>query len=316
MKPFYVLPGSSLLDLREELELIEGDVAGETLERFGFRAGMSLVRELDVAAKDLYDFSEILPQLWSETGLSRMVMEEITESEIVITFEESIEASHGRGCDFTRGYLAGIVSALLKTRYRAKERACISTGSPCCVHVLTPVEEVVTPQEIRTTGEASKYVLEEGYSYLIESEDPSIAFEIYVDQITHGKPGMCVVREYPEKLRSRYDLGNSTILWLSYERDIKYAREPTNIPLIYSEIKNFFDSAKCGIVLISGLEYMISQSNFVKVLKFVQLLNENVAITNSILLLPVSPQTLTSRDLKLLERELRVLNPEECRRGQ
>lgn len=316
MKPFFVLPGSSLLDLREELELIEGDSAGETLERFGFRAGMGLVRELGVETKDFEDFSEILPQLWSETGLSRMVMEEITEGEIVITFEESIEASHNRRCDFTRGYLAGIVSALLKARYKAKERECISAGSLSCVHVLTPVEEVITPQEMKITGEFPQYFLEEGYSYLIESEDPSIAFDIYVDQVAHGKPGMCVVREYPEKLRSRYDLGNSTILWLSYERDIKYAREPTNIPLIYSEIKNFFDSARCGIVLISGLEYMISQSNFVKVLKFIQLLNENVAVTNSILLLPVSPQTLTPRDLKLLERELRVLNPEECRREQ
>jgi len=315
LKPFYVLPGSSLLDLREELELIEGDFAGETLERFGFRAGMGLVRELEVEAKDFEEFSEILPQLWSETGLSRMVMEEITEREIVITFEESIEASHGRKCDFTRGYLAGIVSALLKTRYQANEKECISTGSPCCVHVLIPVEEMITPQEVKISGAPAEYNLEEGYSYLIESEDPSIAFEIFVDQIAHGKPGMCVVREYPEKLRTRYNLGNSIILWLSYERDIKYAREPTNIPLIYSEIKNFFDSAKRGIVLISGLEYMISQSNFVKVLKFVQLLNENVAVTNSILLLPVSPQTLTSRDLKLLERELRVLNIDQCRRS-
>ncbi|MEM2943486.1 MAG: DUF835 domain-containing protein [Methanomassiliicoccales archaeon] len=314
MKPFYVLPGSALLDLREELELIEGDAASGTLERFGFRAGMNLVRELGIEAKDYEDFSDILPQLWSETGLSRMIMEEITDEEITITFEESIEATHGRRCDFTRGYLAGIVSGLLKTRYNAEEKECISSGSNCCVHVLKPANELIDRQERKIADEPIKYDLEEGYSYLIESDDSSYAFEIFVDQIRHGRPGMCVVREYPEKLRLKYDIGKSPVLWLSYERDIKYAREPTNIPLIYSEIKNFFDSVKSGVVLVSGIEYMVSQSNFIKVLKFVQLLNENVAVTNSILLIPISPQTLNPRDLKLLERELRVLPISEIRK--
>ncbi len=306
MKPFYVMPGTALLDLREELELLEGDSAAETLERFGFRAGMGMVRSLEVEANDFEEFSEMLPQLWSETGLSRIVMEEITEKEMVITFEESVEASHGRRCDFTRGYLSGIASGLLKKRYKATERECISEGKASCVHVLTPADELIQPPRKETEVTAGKYELEEGYSYLIESEQPSVAFEIFIDHIAHGREAMCIVREYPEKLKEQYDISGSTALWLSYDRDVKYAREPTNIPLIYSEIKNFLDAADHGIVLISGLEYMVSQSTFVKVLKFIQLLNENVAVTGSILLLPVSPQTLNQRDVKMLERELRL----------
>ncbi|MCJ7517285.1 MAG: DUF835 domain-containing protein, partial [Methanomassiliicoccales archaeon] len=92
---------------------------------------------------------------------------------------------------------------------------------------------------------------------------------------------------------------------------INYAREPTNIPLIYSEIKNFLDSAESGVVLMSGIEYMVSQSTFTKVLKLIQLLNENVAVRDSLLLVPVSPQALTQRDVKMLERELRVFDTKQ-----
>lgn len=308
MNSFFVMPGQAIVDLREELELIEGEEAGETLQRYGFRAGMGLVKSLAIEASDFEELAEVLPQLWAETGLSRITEEHVTDKEITITFEESIEAAHGRKCDFTRGYLGGIVSALMKKKYNAVERECASQGKKSCVHVLTPSKEAPKPTPREASTDKMKYELELGCSYLLETEDPSIAYNIFMDQISHGRPGMCIMREYPEKLKSRYDLGDSSILWLSYDRDIDYAREPTNIPLIYSEVKNFLDSVDNGVVLLSGIEYMVSQSTFTKVLKFVQLLNENVAVRNSLLLVPVSPQALTQRDVKMLERELRVFD--------
>lgn len=306
MNQFFVMPGQALMDLREELELIEGDEAGETLQRYGFRAGMGLVKALGIEAADIGHFAEILPQLWAETGLSRMVEKRITDDEIAVTFEESTEAEHGRRCDFTRGYLAGIASALLKRTYRGTEKECMSEGKERCLHVLKAVAEASEAAERPMASSPSKFELEEGCSYLIETDDPSIAYEVFQDQMARGRKGMCIVREYPEKLKAKYDIGGCTIHWLSYDRDISYAREPTNIPLIYSEVKNFLDSSEHGVVLLSGLEYMVSQSTFVKVLKFIQLLNENVAVRGSLLLVPVSPGALTQRDVKMLERELRV----------
>lgn len=308
MNSFFVMPGQAIVDLREELELIEGEEAGETLQRYGFRAGMGLVKSLGIEASDFEQLAEVLPQLWAETGLSRITEEHVTDKEITITLEESIEAAHGRKCDFTRGYLGGIVSALMRKKYNAVERDCASQGKTSCVHVLSPAKEMAKPAPRETSTVGMKYGLELGCSYLLETEDPSIAYNIFLDQISHGRPGMCIMREYPEKLKSRYDLGDSTVLWLSYDRDIDYAREPTNIPLIYSEVKTFLDSVDNGVVLLSGIEYMVSQSTFTKVLKFVQLLNENVAVRNSLLLVPVSPQALTQRDVKMLERELRVFD--------
>jgi predicted hydrocarbon binding protein len=303
--PFFVMPGSALIDLREELELIEDEKAKETLARYGYRAGVGLIKSLDVEVSSFEQFKEVLPQLWSESGLGRMSIIDANQESITVAFEESIEASNGRRCDFTRGYLAGMVSTLMRRRYDGRETECIADGKQRCVHQLRPA--LIVPSEAAPRAEGERKVqLEAGYSYLIESEDAYAGFDIFLDYVSHGSKGLWISREYPEKIKKKFEVGGFPHLWLSYERDISYAREPTNIPLIYAEVKGFLDESDGGIVLLSGLEYMMSQNTFLKVLKFLQLLNENVAVKDALLVIPLSSQALSPREVKMLERELRV----------
>jgi predicted hydrocarbon binding protein len=301
------MPGTALNDLRDELDLIEGANATETLQQFGYRAGVGLVRTLGLECTELEEMRDVVKQIWSETGLGRLEVDLITENELVISFSESVEAEGGHSCDFTRGYLTGIVSSLTKRRFDSKEVSCLADGAHRCVHVLTPSSSFPDAKPKISYRPDSKHVLVEGNSYMIEMEESGQAYEIFLEQVSHGRPGMIIAREYPEKIKKKYGIDNIPFLWLSFEREKKYTREPTNIPLIYSEIKNFLDSSERGIVLISGIEYLINQNNFVKVLKFVQLLNENVSITDSILLLPISSETLNQKEVKLLEREMRMV---------
>lgn len=306
MNPFFVMPGSALLSLREELEIMEGSHAGDTLERMGHKAGSSLVASLDVPPTDLESFAEVFTQLWSESGLSRTKVMKVTTNEIVVTFNESLESSRGRRCDFTRGYLSGITSALLGRRYTATEVVCMSQGAERCVHHLLPSDLPAAPPPRVASGER-KYRLESGCSYLIETESGQEAFRIFEEYLAHGHPSLGIVREYPEKLRKIFRLEGAVMRWLSYDQDMKEAREPTNIPLIYSEVKTFMESNESSVFLISGLEYLVSQNNFGKVLKFVQLLSEAAAVNDSVFLLPISPGALAPRDVKMLEREFRSL---------
>ncbi|HNX46954.1 MAG TPA: DUF835 domain-containing protein [Methanomassiliicoccales archaeon] len=309
MRPFFVMPGSALGDLREELQLLNGNDAGRTMERYGFRAGVGLVRTLGLECADIQDAKAIIEQVWMETGLSRMNIEMINETEIVITFKESVEADNGDHCDFTRGYLSGIISSLMRRRYDAYEASCISDGAVKCVHVLTPSTTYPTEKGVALNKDESgrKYLLEPGTSYLVESSSLDAAYQMYKDQVAEGCTGMVLAREYPEKVQKTYGIGDGALLWLSYERGKRYAREPTDIPMIYSEIKNFFEANSRAVVLLSGLEYLISQNNFLKVLKLLQLLNDNVSTTSSMLIIPVVPEALNPQDVKMLERELRVL---------
>lgn len=307
-RPFFVMPASALKDLREELDLLDGARSGETLERYGYRAGVGLIRTMGFGSRNLRQSEDVLAQIWSETGLSRICIDVITEDEIVASFQESIEAGFGRRCDFTRGYLAGVVSSLLGRKYESTEVSCISEGADRCVHVLTPAASYRTPEPALVRPKTDrKATLEYGNSYLLEVSDPSVAYELFIDQLSDGHKGMVMAREYPEKVRKRWGLDQVPYLWLSYEKEKKYAREPTNVPLIYSEIKNFLEASPNPVVLISGMEYLISQNNFPKILKLIQLLNDIVAVNEGMLLLPVSQETLNQKEVRMLERELMLL---------
>jgi hypothetical protein len=59
------------------------------------------------------------------------------------------------------------------------------------------------------------------------------------------------------------------------------------------------------VVILSGVEYLISQNGFQKVLKLLQHLNDKVAVTDSTLLVPISPLTVSEPELKMLEKEMR-----------
>ncbi|MBU7046848.1 MAG: DUF835 domain-containing protein [Theionarchaea archaeon] len=62
-------------------------------------------------------------------------------------------------------------------------------------------------------------------------------------------------------------------------------------------------NTKCAI-LLDGLEYLILQNDFDTVLKFIYTVMDYIALHNAILLLPLSPQTLSQSQIKMLEREL------------
>lgn len=307
-RPFFVMPASALKDLREELELMEGTSSAETMERYGYRAGVGLLRTLDIKCANLKQADDMLTQIWSETGLGRIHVDLVTDHQIMVTFRESLEAESGRRCDFTRGYLAGVVSSLLGRKYESTEVSCISEGAERCVHVLTPRTAYDPPETVVTRPIGNReHILEPGNSYLLEVTDPSIAYELFLDKVSKGHKGMVVAREYPEKVQKRWGLDQVPYLWLSYEKQKMQAREPTNVPLIYSEIKNFLEASIQPVVLISGIEYLISQNNFPKILKLIQLLNDNVSVSDGIMLLPLSTETLNQKDVRLLERELRLL---------
>lgn len=305
--PFFVMPGSALSDLREEMEIIEGERRSKLIiYRYGQRCGRGLVEHMGVEAENNEEVGSILPALWMETGLSRLAIDSRTDSEIVVHMEESIEGQEGRQCDFARGYLSGIVSALLGRRFEADEVECVSEGYPVCVVQLYDVPDILKQQRLIFSNEQPKYELERGYSYLIREENQDQAIDVFVDAVHHGYSGLCITREFPDKVRERYSLDGIPLLWLSSDQMHDFSREPMNIPLLYGDIKTFITENSDPIVLLSGLEYLISQNGFPKVLKFIQLVDDKIAIANAVLIAPISPLTLREQDLKMLEKEMRV----------
>ena len=304
--PFFVMPGIALQHLREELEIVEGDQrARHMLYRYGQRCGKALVESFGLSCSNLAEVKSVLEPVWMEAGLSRMRIQSLEESEMVVNLEESVEAKGGKGCDFSRGYLSGIVSQLTGKRYEVDEVECISSGYMMCVMQACEVVDVLKPNAHRDSDSIRKYNLESGYSYLIKEEIPDQAHDIFVDASRHGVPCLCVTREYPEKLKEKLELKGVPFLWLSMDQEKTYARDPTNIAQLYSDMKTFITENRNSMVLLSGLEYLISQNGFQKILKLIQHVNDRVAVAESVLVASISPLTLPENELKMLEKEMR-----------
>jgi predicted hydrocarbon binding protein len=311
---FFVMSGDALRSLNDELQIQVGDVeAGALLERYGFRCGESLVQSVGYTCDNIEELEETLPGLIIETGLGRAVTRSITADEIIIEFEESIEASHlgmkeHASCNFTRGYLAGVISSLLDKKYDAIEESCQCRGDPLCVHKIVRNAGYVMPEpEIIVVPGDAKYDLDICTGYLIKEENPDKSYEVFRDWVTHGHQGLCITRDFPAKIRKKYGLEKTPIIWLSTS-ETENTVPPQNLSALFYHIENFLKKSENGILLLSGLEYLITHNSYQSVLKFIQLLNEQIAIREAVLVVPLSPLTLDEKDLKLFERELTNLN--------
>ncbi|MCK4456504.1 MAG: DUF835 domain-containing protein, partial [Thermoplasmata archaeon] len=185
--------------------------------------------------------------------------------------------------------IATVVAAAILVRRRGKEE-----------------EEPALEEKVR---KPSDHTLKKGTSYLVAGEKPDLAFGIFSNAIKDGASGLCVTRTYPDEVSEKYDVADSPILWLS--RDSRRANiSPTNLGAIVLEAQRFLkkEEGKDTIMMLDGLEYLIVQNDFSKVIKFVQTLKDTISVAGSKLLIPFnlaaleeSRQALLTRDLELIE---------------
>ena len=166
---------------------------------------------------------------------------------------------------------------------------------------------LISPAVEKTSKSAMKYNLERGESYLIESRESSEAFEIFKDAVTHGIQGFAICRTHPKKVRGKYELEKTAILWLSTV-ETGDSVDPKDLAKINHLLNDFLKRAEDSIVLLEGIEYLIIQNDFEKVIKALNSLNDYVTISGSRLLVPVSPKTMSEKELSILEKEFRVFN--------
>jgi hypothetical protein len=169
--------------------------------------------------------------------------------------------------------------------------------------------ESAQPTHLSKQLDDYKSQFEEGFSYLIEEERANICFNILSQFVEVGFSGLCICRTNPAIIRRKYDLDEkSTVLWLT-DRDT--AKEATISPSLESMIyvaEEFIEKNEKGMILLDGLEYLISNNSFNPVLRFIRRLIDRISETESLFLIALSPKAINEQELKLLERELHPIS--------
>ncbi|MCI0482422.1 MAG: DUF835 domain-containing protein, partial [Candidatus Dadabacteria bacterium] len=139
----------------------------------------------------------------------------------------------------------------------------------------------------------------------VKGENADTSYAMFSEHVRHGFQGLCITRDFPAKVKKKYGFEKTPLIWLS-TTESESTVAPQNLSGLYYQIENFLRKSERAIVLLAGLEYLISHNTYQSVLKFIQLVNELIAIREAVLIVPLSPLTLEEKDLKMVERELTI----------
>lgn len=163
--------------------------------------------------------------------------------------------------------------------------------------------EPVAEEESQTKP---RYWLNPMETYTILEERPQWSLEIFCELVTHGVPGFVISRAYPERVREKYELVKTPMVWLS-QSEVENSVTPDDLFKLQYIISDFTRKSKGSVIFLDGLEYLITQNNFEKILECVQELGDIVASNNSRLLISLHKDTLSPEEYSMLEREVTIL---------
>lgn len=147
-----------------------------------------------------------------------------------------------------------------------------------------------------------------GTTYVIEEEKPSQSMMLFSELVGHGMEGLCISRYNPETLKERYNIPPETVIWLTQKSEPGYRTvDPTNFPRLSSMISEFLSRASYPVILLEGLGYLITQSNYETVLRFIQSQRDEIALKDAIELVHIDPLSLDTKELHRLESEMETL---------
>jgi two-component system cell cycle response regulator len=111
---------------------------------------------------------------------------------------------------------------------------------------------------------------------------------------------------YPPKVRTKYGLEKTPIVWLTSEAS-EGEQSVNSIQDLSIMIGDYLEKAEKAIVLLDGVEYLITNHGFESFLKFLQILKDRLQKRNAVLIAPVLEQALEPKELALVEREMQAL---------
>ncbi len=165
---------------------------------------------------------------------------------------------------------------------------------------LAPVQE--TRKEIMKDVKALP-----GHCYLIEEERPMYSNVLLSRKMDEGFAGLVITRMNPKRIRDEFKVPPE-ILWLTDKESSQEKTVEPSLEMIIHVIQEFMSTEDKGMIVLDGVQYLVSSTDFEAVLRFLRSLIDEISETNAILVISLSPETMKTQEVSILEREMEVLN--------
>jgi len=141
---------------------------------------------------------------------------------------------------------------------------------------------------------------QDGKCYLFKEKKSIKAFEVFSKLMEQGYRGMYITRQHPDHVERKHGKIPMKIIWLSTSLGKDYV-DPHNLGSLTSIVNSFVEEGK-SVILLDGLEYLMINNEFSRILKFIEYVNEIIMQQRSILLISIDERAFGDRELALLER--------------
>jgi len=148
--------------------------------------------------------------------------------------------------------------------------------------------------------------LSRGHCDLVEGKKADLSYRIFVAEVAAGNKGLLITRIHPDQVRERYGLVKTPILWLSSQPGPDRV-DPTSLSILQHTIVDFLQKGASSVILLDGLEYLVSENQVDKVLRLIYTIHDAVVISGSKLIVPIDSDIMEQRDLALFEKEFDVI---------
>src|SRR2546426_2530252 len=188
---------------------------------------------------------------------------------------------------------------------RPAEKRMVTAKCPSCAEIQIVPEAADLMQ---TRCEACGALLQEiqrGYNYLVLAPENDLDLEWFHSIVKKNVPGLAMSTTFQEKLRKEFGFEGVDLYWLTDTDSGPKSIDPKRLDFeMMRALSNFIKRTKGGAVLVDGLEYLVVENSFDRVLKFIKKVNDLASVHEVTLIIPVTAGSLGTDELTLLRKEL------------
>lgn len=156
-----------------------------------------------------------------------------------------------------------------------------------------------------------KYSLRKGRGYIVEDPQSVFSFDILVNLLSTSEEGerltgYVISRQHPSLLREKFGLENTPITWLATQAG-ENVIDPSSLGMLAHAVMDFYSKKKNGVVLLDGIEYLVTNNDFKKVVRMLEQINDFVMQYRSYLIVPIDPRAFDPKEVAILQRNFETI---------
>jgi|GEM_PF-2477690 len=173
---------------------------------------------------------------------------------------------------------------------------------------IQPVGETVVIGRKLDHQLAKEYEIDFGHSYFIKHEKSSeIAHKVLLTHLYKKRYGLIITAHNPSTIRHEYGIETTPIVWMTDTETEHLSVDPIDIEQLYETIRLFVKQVPNSIVLLDGLQFLITHNNFSKIIHFIRQVKSMVAHSDDCFIVTKGALQLSAKDERLLESEMITL---------